>query len=355
MEISCDIIRDLLPLYAEDMVSQASRDMVDGHLCGCDSCTKELAALQKVERVPVEVDTTALKKVGNSIRRRRILTAVAAIMTLLSLTMTVCIYLFVPYYLSAEEAIEGVELREDGGLAIDYARGITGTSGHGAFDENNYGILCRTSRYDWYVGQMQDAELEGMTREALENYIAEKYEVDTCTQKEWDRFFNIHVEYGTFETKDGERLHQYNSETWTEENGEWIYKHANRNQWYLNPSNGDVDTLLWDAGVDYPNSVLAITSNACVLIFWGSTVLAVIFFAISRGTSGFWKEIVIRIAILLGSVAFSTLLATGGKLMILQGDMYVLKGYISTESIFVCLTALVWHQLHRLSKQDKGI
>ena len=45
MEISCDIIKDILPLYAEDMVSNATREMVDEHLCKCDDCTKELASL----------------------------------------------------------------------------------------------------------------------------------------------------------------------------------------------------------------------------------------------------------------------------------------------------------------------
>ena len=45
MEISCDIIRDLLPLYAEDLVSEDSRKLVDDHLCTCDPCTKQLGIL----------------------------------------------------------------------------------------------------------------------------------------------------------------------------------------------------------------------------------------------------------------------------------------------------------------------
>ena len=42
MDISCDIIRDVLPLYAEDLVSDATRQMVEDHLCGCDPCLKQL-------------------------------------------------------------------------------------------------------------------------------------------------------------------------------------------------------------------------------------------------------------------------------------------------------------------------
>ena len=32
MKIACEIIRDLLPLYAEDMVSEKSKEAVEEHL-----------------------------------------------------------------------------------------------------------------------------------------------------------------------------------------------------------------------------------------------------------------------------------------------------------------------------------
>ena len=32
MKISCDVIRDLLPLYVEDMLSNDSKNIVDEHI-----------------------------------------------------------------------------------------------------------------------------------------------------------------------------------------------------------------------------------------------------------------------------------------------------------------------------------
>ena len=52
MNVNCNIIRDLLPLYAEGMASEESKALVDDHLRGCDSCTKELAELKKAPRIP---------------------------------------------------------------------------------------------------------------------------------------------------------------------------------------------------------------------------------------------------------------------------------------------------------------
>lgn len=40
MKIDCEIIRDLLPLYAEEMVSEASKTEVEEHLKHCEECRK---------------------------------------------------------------------------------------------------------------------------------------------------------------------------------------------------------------------------------------------------------------------------------------------------------------------------
>ena len=42
MRVSCDIIRDLLPLYAEDMVSDDTKAMVEEHLADCPDCAQQL-------------------------------------------------------------------------------------------------------------------------------------------------------------------------------------------------------------------------------------------------------------------------------------------------------------------------
>jgi predicted anti-sigma-YlaC factor YlaD len=45
MKISCEIIRDLLPLYHDGVCSNDSKMMVDEHLANCDSCRAELQAM----------------------------------------------------------------------------------------------------------------------------------------------------------------------------------------------------------------------------------------------------------------------------------------------------------------------
>ena len=356
MKISCDIIRDVLPLYAENMVSSATREMVDNHLCECDACTKELGALKKAQAVPVDLEIGSLKRVGNTIRRRRILTVAAALMTLAAIVVTGMTLLLTPYVLTYEEAIEGVEVRDGGALVIDFARGVNGQAGWGVFDNENFGILCHTNRYDMYQARKMDAMLADMSKEEIEAYIAELYGRKECSQEDWDRFFGINADYGTFRTHDGEDWHNYDPNTWTEENGEWVYKPAERNHWYLDPSSGDVETIIWDAGKDRPQSVIWTTTSGYMLVFWSSLILGMLCLLISGGITGIWKEILIRLAMVLGSLAVSTLMVTGGKLIQLEHHMsHEWIPAIQTQTFVLTLTALVWYQLHQLNKQAKGM
>lgn len=51
MKNNCNIIKDLLPLYAEDMLSEDSRELVEEHLGGCEDCRAEL---EKIKDCPQE-------------------------------------------------------------------------------------------------------------------------------------------------------------------------------------------------------------------------------------------------------------------------------------------------------------
>lgn len=46
MKISCEIIKDLLPLYLDGVCSNDSKVMVEEHLAECDSCKAELHAMK---------------------------------------------------------------------------------------------------------------------------------------------------------------------------------------------------------------------------------------------------------------------------------------------------------------------
>ena len=47
MSQNCNIVRDLLPLYVEKMLSADSQTFVEEHLKECEDCRKELESLKQ--------------------------------------------------------------------------------------------------------------------------------------------------------------------------------------------------------------------------------------------------------------------------------------------------------------------
>ncbi len=47
MKISCEIIKDLLPLYHDGVCSSDSKAMIEEHLACCHSCSAELQAMDR--------------------------------------------------------------------------------------------------------------------------------------------------------------------------------------------------------------------------------------------------------------------------------------------------------------------
>jgi predicted anti-sigma-YlaC factor YlaD len=68
MKVSCNIIKDLLPLYHDGVCSDDSRAMIDKHILECDSCKTELQAMDEV--LPINspeqnlIEADAVKKLS---------------------------------------------------------------------------------------------------------------------------------------------------------------------------------------------------------------------------------------------------------------------------------------------------
>lgn len=95
MNVSCEVIQDLLPLYEDGVCSQASRALVEEHLRTCQDCAAVRKAMeQPIEPPPVEVDEAnplrALKRVTQK-RRVALCCACAALVTLLGIFLFVAL------------------------------------------------------------------------------------------------------------------------------------------------------------------------------------------------------------------------------------------------------------------------
>ena len=70
-QITCNIIRDILPLYADDLVSPDTRELVDSHLTDCAKCRQFLFSIQAAIVIPIEEDQPLHKRLLKKLRFRK--------------------------------------------------------------------------------------------------------------------------------------------------------------------------------------------------------------------------------------------------------------------------------------------
>lgn len=87
--ISCDIIRDLLPSYADGLTSSASNQLIEEHLPTCESCAAFLKTIRTPELPAAESkQINYLKKVKKNHKKGLLITAFAAALIVLLLLFT---------------------------------------------------------------------------------------------------------------------------------------------------------------------------------------------------------------------------------------------------------------------------
>lgn len=320
MKITCNIIRDILPLYAEDLASEDTKKLVDEHLCGCDECTRELGILKKVQVIPVDKDTGGLKKVKKTIVIRRVVAVITALLMVLSIYTCFIMLMDAKIYLKAEDIVESVEALEDGTIRIHWKYVITGCGSVGeekvpeGETTRNYGIICYTR-----LGHI----LHPQKQTPYDSLPAELKEV--VTEVEWG------------------------SSRWQLEGGA-----SNWNFWFVDAKDGTGETLLWDAGHPYPE--YPFDDNVNYHIFWYLLILlglAAVFALLSR------KKILPKttraVATAFGSIAFCVVVVTAGQFMELWGEFTECFVNSAITAIPVFATVMCIWQLHDWRKQDKGV
>lgn len=86
MKTNCDIICDLLPLYADHVASEASNALVEEHLRECPACQKKLEQMEVPLSVkPEESPAAPLEKIRNRIFRSRICAILIAVFAVICL------------------------------------------------------------------------------------------------------------------------------------------------------------------------------------------------------------------------------------------------------------------------------
>lgn len=318
MNISCDIIKDILPLYAEDMVSKATKDMVEEHLCDCEGCTKELEGLRKPAKLPAEVATDALKRVGDSIRRRRILAVMSVFLFIATVILGGTLMLDAKIYLSANEAVEDIYVDDDG-VKILWNDQIIGTTARvNTEDTGNYAVTAWTNLY----------RILFPTERVPYNQLSAEIKAQISEEQ-----------YAAFDNSSAYSLEQ-------PEETNFIY---------VDPSEGSM-TLILNADQPFPEGPMMDVEHYTGYYVAGFVFLAVVCFLFGTlNRSRWYGELAGRLAVVAGSLAISAIIVTAGQFAGLAGDFHEMLIDSTAVAVPMTLFGLCLRQLIKLNRRDKGL
>lgn len=115
MKNECNIIRDILPLYIENMVSNDTVLFVEEHLQSCSECRDELENMKKSNNIEsaFEINSSAvdsLKALKRKMRKRKMVTIAISFVTAATLVFAV-LYFTIIYGFSASS--ENIQLESE--------------------------------------------------------------------------------------------------------------------------------------------------------------------------------------------------------------------------------------------------
>ncbi|WP_418290855.1 zf-HC2 domain-containing protein [Massilicoli timonensis] len=129
MRNECNIIHDILPLYAENIVSEDTAEFVKEHLESCPACREELEKL----RVPVDVRTkpqldmnaAPLKRLKKALLMKKVQTILCTAAVLLALMLSFISFLTAPKYFTYSSELVTVTEEASGAVTLSFSNEVT--------------------------------------------------------------------------------------------------------------------------------------------------------------------------------------------------------------------------------------
>ena len=130
MKNECSIIRDLLPLYAENLASPETVEFVEAHLKTCDACRKEYERMKEPKTSgptadQVKTSTAPLLKLRQKMRTKKIQTVAVTALLVIALLVSAFSVLTAHDYLPYSEDLITVTENADKTVNVTFNDNVT--------------------------------------------------------------------------------------------------------------------------------------------------------------------------------------------------------------------------------------
>lgn len=125
MRNECNIIRDILPLYIENMVSGDTASFVEDHLSSCPACRAELERMKSPSNFQIDTDIAPLRNLKRKMAAKRIQTIIFTAIIVLIIVIAAFAALDAPHFFPYSQDLLAVAENVDGSVTITFNNTVT--------------------------------------------------------------------------------------------------------------------------------------------------------------------------------------------------------------------------------------
>lgn len=155
MNNKCNLIRDILPLYVEDMVSTDTREFVSEHLEYCEACRAEFEHMRKPADFIPNADIVPLKRIKKELFIKRLQTVFFTAILACAIVTIIFGILTSPKFFPYSDNLLNVIGGSDGNIIITFDNKVTGYSCIKEFNDETgtevYRVNAWTTTWDLYL------------------------------------------------------------------------------------------------------------------------------------------------------------------------------------------------------------
>lgn len=165
MKYQCEVIKDLLPLYVDDVCSKESKKIIEEHLEICDSCKQYYDAMKSSDNSIISEDKNneiladSLQKVKKQIKAKHVLGIVATVVIMLVFTVLSAVAI------NGLQVMDTIILYEDN-IVIDQNM-PEGWEEWYEGSEGDYFVHCKGRQIDGLVSELVEVPVGNKTETYL--------------------------------------------------------------------------------------------------------------------------------------------------------------------------------------------
>lgn len=148
MRIKCSVMKDILPLYVEDIACEDTRIIVEDHIDECQECKNELEEMKVPKNIPIDINTNSFKTVKSKLLKDKLNIIIISVMLTVVVSLLAINYLTNPVYMPYSKEAVSITTKDDGTVFADFGLDVANFDVEKYLSEDGSGYIYHITTWE---------------------------------------------------------------------------------------------------------------------------------------------------------------------------------------------------------------